>query len=247
MAQIELLDDRLVTRTDGWRRLLTIIGEVTVRYEAIEHVDVGLDELPGWSTWRVGYNPAVGSRRAGIFWWRGRKWFMDVNDPDRSLVLRLKPGAGYDAVAVTVDHPESLAAEIRRRLASERTPPSGRAMAAVQGGFDAWRRGDFEHVEALLDPAAEWYAPEPGEWDCHGREDVMRTLRERYDQGFNRVVMRFLEAGEGAVIIVSHPAAVGGADWPEEIATLISLRDGRVFRMQDYRTEAEAVAAAGAT
>jgi hypothetical protein len=51
-------------------------------------------------------------------------------------------------------------------------------------GLEAWRAGDFEKVERILDPDVEWRWFEPGEWDCHGREDVMRTLRERYEQGF---------------------------------------------------------------
>ena len=80
MARIELLDDRFVVRSEGFRRLLTVVGTVAVRYEAVASVQVGMDALPGWSSWKVGYNPAFGSRRAGIFWWRGRKWFMDVSD-----------------------------------------------------------------------------------------------------------------------------------------------------------------------
>jgi hypothetical protein len=118
MARIELLDDRLVVRSEGLRRLLTVVGTVSVRYEAVASVGVGLDAVPRWSTWRVGYNPAVGSRRAGIFWWRGRKWFMDVTDPARTLVVDVKPGGagGYGAIAVTVDDPDALAAELRTRI-----------------------------------------------------------------------------------------------------------------------------------
>jgi hypothetical protein len=63
---------------------------ITVRYEAVESVEVGLDEAPPWFTWRVGYNPGFGSRRAGVFWWRGRNWFMDIDDPARALVVHLK-------------------------------------------------------------------------------------------------------------------------------------------------------------
>jgi len=93
-----------------------------VRYEAIDDVDVGLDELPRWFTWRVGYNPGLGAHRAGIFWWHGQKWFLDVEDPSHTLVLRLKPGAGYDAVAVTVDDPAGLAAQICQRLTRHEEP-----------------------------------------------------------------------------------------------------------------------------
>jgi hypothetical protein len=112
--RIELLEDRFVIRNRGLHRLLTIVGDVTVRYEAIASVEVGLDAVPRWHVWRVGYSPGIGSHRAGIFWWRGEKWFMDVRDPRRTLVVRLKPGAGYDAVAVTLDDAQLVAAELRR-------------------------------------------------------------------------------------------------------------------------------------
>ena len=77
----------------------------------------GWTRCRGWFAWKVGYNPGFGSRRAGMFWWRGRKWFMDVSDPARTLVVRVKPGGagGYGAIAVTVDNPELLAAELRSR------------------------------------------------------------------------------------------------------------------------------------
>jgi hypothetical protein len=118
VARVELLDDRFVIRNEGVRRLLTIVGTIAVRYEAIASVDVGLADVPPWWTWRLGYNPAVGTRRAGIFWWEGEKWFLDVRDLRRTLVVRVKPGGagGYDALAVTVDGAEALAAELRARI-----------------------------------------------------------------------------------------------------------------------------------
>jgi hypothetical protein len=45
------------------------------------------------------------------------------------------------------------------------------------------------------------------------------------------------------VIVVSHPSEIGGPDWPSETATVMQFRNERVVSMQDYRTEAEAVAA----
>jgi hypothetical protein len=115
MARMQLLDDRFVIRNEGLRRLLTVVGTVPVRYEAVSSVQVGLDEVPPWYAWRVGFNPGFGSRRAGVFWWRGKKWFMDVSDPARAVVVHLKPGSGYDAVAVTVGSPQTIATEIRSR------------------------------------------------------------------------------------------------------------------------------------
>jgi ketosteroid isomerase-like protein len=110
-------------------------------------------------------------------------------------------------------------------------------------GLEAWRKGDFETIEEILDPNVEWHATEPGKWDCHGRDDVMQTLRERHEQGFAKGDLQFLEGGEHAVIVVAHPSEIGGPDWPSETATVMQFRNERVVSMQDYRTEAEAIAA----
>jgi hypothetical protein len=38
-----------------------------------------------------------------------------VSDPARTIVVHLKQGAGYDAIAVTVGDPDTLAADLRSR------------------------------------------------------------------------------------------------------------------------------------
>ena len=113
----------------------------------------------------------------------------------------------------------------------------------AQEGFEAWRRGDFETMEHILDPEVEWRWFEPGDWDCHGRADVMRTLRARHAQGFGRGEVEFRNGGERTVIVVSHPSEIGGPDWPAETATVMQFRGDKIVSMQDYRTEAEALEA----
>jgi ketosteroid isomerase-like protein len=113
-------------------------------------------------------------------------------------------------------------------------------------GFEAWRRGDFETIEGILDPKATWRWFEPGEWDCHSRDDIMRTLRERHEQGFAVGDPELREAGDDTVIVVSHPAEIGGPEWPAGTATVLRFRGERVVEMQDYRSDADALAAPGA-
>ena len=115
--------------------------------------------------------------------------------------------------------------------------------AIATEGLDAWRRGDFETLEEVLDPDVEWRWFEPGEWDCKNREDVMRTLRERYEQGFAKGKLEFRDGGEDALIVISHPSEIGGPEWPAETATIMRFREGKVVLMQDYPSEAEALAA----
>jgi hypothetical protein len=115
--------------------------------------------------------------------------------------------------------------------------------AIAREGLAAWRKGDFGRVEEILDPNVEWYATEPGELDCHGRGEVMETLHERYEQGFAKGDLRFREGGQDAVIVVADPSEIGGSDWPSEVATVMQFQSECVVSMQDYRTEAEALAA----
>jgi ketosteroid isomerase-like protein len=117
---------------------------------------------------------------------------------------------------------------------------AGELTAIASKGLEAWRRGDFETLERILDPDVEWFWFEPGEWDCHNRDDVMRVLRERYEQGFAKGRLEFQDGGQDALIVVAHPSEIGGAEWPAEVATVMRFRGGKVVSMQDYPTMAEA-------
>jgi ketosteroid isomerase-like protein len=110
-------------------------------------------------------------------------------------------------------------------------------------GLEAWRHGDFETIERILDPAVEWNWFEPGDWDCRGRSEVMQTLRDRYAQGFAEGELEFRDAGPEAVIVVAQPSRIGGPEWPAETATVLRFRGERVVSMQDFPTAAEALAA----
>jgi ketosteroid isomerase-like protein len=120
---------------------------------------------------------------------------------------------------------------------------SSTAVELVRAGLDAWRQGEFTAIEQLLDPHVEWGWFEPGDWDCHNRADVMRTLRQRYDEGFGKGDLTFHDASKGTVIVVSHPSEVGGPEWPDETATVMTFRGDRIVSIQDYPTEADARAA----
>ena len=103
-------------------------------------------------------------------------------------------------------------------------------MAIATAGLEAWRSGDFDAVESILHPAVEWGWFEPGEWDCHNRDDVMRTLRERYEQGFAKGRLEFKEGGEDAVIVVSHPSEIGGPSGRKRPQPSCVLATGRWSR-----------------
>jgi ketosteroid isomerase-like protein len=119
------------------------------------------------------------------------------------------------------------------------------SLSVAQQGFDAWRRGDFDALEEIFAPDVQWRWFEPGEWDCHSRKDVMRTLRQRPATGFAEGRLKLHDAGPDVVVVTAYPSEIGGPEWPEETSTVIRFRAGKVVSMQDYRTEAEALAATG--
>jgi hypothetical protein len=70
------------------------------------------------------------------------------------------------------------------------------------------------------------------------------TSCRRFASGTSRASPRATcSSGKHAVIVVAHPSEMGGPDWPSETATVMQFRNERFVSMQDYRTEAEAIAA----
>lgn len=120
---------------------------------------------------------------------------------------------------------------------------SEQTMDLAQRGFGAWRAGDFAVVESLMDPEIRWRAHDPELEGCDSRDEVMEIVRERFHQGFTRSDLEFIDTAGEEVIVVSHPRAVGGPDWPEEIATVITFRDGLVTEMQDHPSKEHALRA----
>jgi ketosteroid isomerase-like protein len=120
---------------------------------------------------------------------------------------------------------------------------SEETMELVQRGLNAWKHGDFAAMETMLDPNVQWRWYEPGEWDCRNRADVMDVVRVRYEQGFARGEIELIDGGPHRVIVVAHPRDIGGEDWPEETATVMTVQDGKVKEMRDYRTKDDALKA----
>ncbi len=115
---VEVLDGAFRVRYGGVDRVIVLRSDVTVPFAEIDSVEVGLRDAPSpWVARRVGLaDPITGSRR-GRFWKDGRKYFLDLRDPRRALVLRLRPGSRFDVVAIETDDAEPLAEQLRERLA----------------------------------------------------------------------------------------------------------------------------------
>jgi ketosteroid isomerase-like protein len=115
-------------------------------------------------------------------------------------------------------------------------------MEKAGAGLQAWHDGDLSALDELLDPDVELFWWEPGDWDCHNRDDVLRLLAERRREGANRAEVELIDASEDVLVSVSH--TVDRADWPDEPATVIRFRDGKAIEMRQFKSRGEALAAA---
>jgi hypothetical protein len=118
--EIDVGDDVLTIRYTGLNALAGLRREVRVPYARILDVSLGADDVPSVLAWRVGLAEPLSRRRLGRFWSRGRKWFLDLADPGRAVVLRLVPGSEFDAVAIEADLPEALLAALHERISARR-------------------------------------------------------------------------------------------------------------------------------
>ena len=107
----------------------------------------------------------------------------------------------------------------------------------IERGLRAWSAGDLDALEAVLDPAVTLRWVEPGEWDCVGRDQVMRLLRQRQAEG-NAAYPVTVEHVDEHTFIASSTRPVG-VDAPQSfpVATCITVAGGRVTAMQQYRTD----------
>jgi ketosteroid isomerase-like protein len=123
----------------------------------------------------------------------------------------------------------------------------------VRESWDAWARGDTRALFDFYDPEVEWdmtHSYVPGMGVFHGHEGIRdffrqwRTFFEEYyaepeeftDAG-DRVIVRVRQGGRGRAssVNVEMPAY-----WQ-----VYTLRDGRAVRVEIYREEEDARAAAG--
>jgi uncharacterized protein len=109
----------------------------------------------------------------------------------------------------------------------------------VRSSFDAFLRGDWHALSDVMDPGVEWLWHEPGDWDCHDRRKVLATLFERQRQGVVAGLEEVVEVGDRVFVRITGSRPGGHA------CMVVTVRDGRIVRMQDYPSRAAALAGAG--
>lgn len=115
----------------------------------------------------------------------------------------------------------------------------------VLSGYQAFLAGDFDAIAEMLDEEVEWIGPEAGESDAARRESVMGVLEERLNDLPRVVLERCIGVGDQVVVYFRASEVVADPDDDRPLQTrrsytigryagVITIRDGRVVRIQDY-------------
>jgi ketosteroid isomerase-like protein len=126
---------------------------------------------------------------------------------------------------------------------------------AIRRGIEAWNADDLDAFLAELDPEVEWHpsiepALEGGETTWRGLDSARKAWDDYRGGAWERLTIRVQEIrdlGE-SVLILSHidlTARTTGLEFHQEVGQLMTFRDGKVHRSQDFLSHAEALEAAG--
>lgn len=105
--------------------------------------------------------------------------------------------------------------------------------------LQGWINGDVAPLEALLDSDVELLWWKTGDWDIHGKDEVLGLLKQRAAQRPAGVSIEVAEAGEDA-LLVTRVAPPGEGQPP---ATLITFRDDLIVNLHQFRSAEEAMRA----
>ena len=112
----------------------------------------------------------------------------------------------------------------------------------------ARRTRDLARLASQLDPDVVHQGVLP-ELTCHNRDEVLANVHRGFArEGLGIERLELIDAGERVVVGLAGPrfSDVPWAPLNGQIYVVYTLRDGRIVRMEDYLSRAEALAAAGA-
>jgi ketosteroid isomerase-like protein len=133
---------------------------------------------------------------------------------------------------------------------------SQESVELVLRGYRAFLAGDFEAIGELLDPDVEWYGIGETDAPVADLDDVFGVLEERLGEGYRIELDRCIGAEDK--VVVSFRAARDLRDPNDErplqsrryfeigrYCGVVTIRDGRVIRVEDYSHLNAALEAAG--
>jgi ketosteroid isomerase-like protein len=122
-------------------------------------------------------------------------------------------------------------------------------------GYRAFVAGDLEAISSMLDPEVEWAGV--GDFVAVAdREDVLGILAERVDEGYHVTVDRCIGVGDRVVVSMrfssvepdptdERPLQSRRTYLVGRYAAIVTMREGRVVRVEEHPHLASALEAVG--
>lgn len=109
-------------------------------------------------------------------------------------------------------------------------------------GFEAALRGDFDAIEALLDPEVKWHGGDPAS-GCIARDQALAFMRQSEALRSGKVeLIDVVAAGDDQVVVILRPPS------GPPVANLATFSHGKVVEMVHYPNPDDALKnAAGGT
>ena len=127
-------------------------------------------------------------------------------------------------------------------------------LESVQRLAEAWNTDDLDAFLAELDADIEWHPSiEPGlegkATIYHGHDGVRRAWREYRGEAWERLTVRpqeFRDLGESVLALgqMDLTARTTGIEFSQEVGQIVDFRGGKIIRVRDFLSHAEALAAA---
>ena len=124
----------------------------------------------------------------------------------------------------------------------------------VRRALDAWNRRELEAVAELLTPDFEWLEHDEGPTNPGARNtgaDAIREVTADLEEGFGEYVAEILEVVEVdaqravAVLRETGSGVTSGAPFTTDFGYVVTVRAGKVARVDVFRRPADAFAAVG--
>jgi ketosteroid isomerase-like protein len=125
----------------------------------------------------------------------------------------------------------------------------------IQRALEAWNADDLDAFLAELDPEVEWHPSiEPGlegkATTYRGHDGARKAWREYRGEAWERLKSRpqeFRDLGGSVLMLgrIDFTARTTGIEFSQEIGELAEFREGKIVRVRDFPTHAEALEAAG--
>lgn len=118
------------------------------------------------------------------------------------------------------------------------------SIALFEAAYEAYvERGDLDVFYRTLDPDVEWRAWND-EGNCHGRDEVMATIRSALEGGVAVEVPPHVDAGDKLVLMPREMPPFFPPD-AEGLFQVVEIRDGTIVAIRDFIHRDDAMAAAG--